>query len=67
MMKGIFADSINKCLLSTLVSVTRHELSWCYRTQVCVPNTQRDQAIHQSLEQRKVYCRAMQGDEWFMP
>ena len=40
MMKGIFADSINKYFLSTLVFVTRHELSWCYRTQVCVPNTQ---------------------------
>ena len=37
MMKSIFADSINKCFLSTLVSVTRHELSWCYRTQVCFP------------------------------
>ena len=33
-----------------------------------VPNTQRDQIIPkcQSLEQRKFYCRATQGNGWLM-
>ena len=40
----------------------------CYRMQLHVLCTQWGQVIpiHQSLEQRKVYCRTMQGDGWLM-
>ena len=45
------------------------DLPHCYPTQVCMPDTQWGQTIlkHQSWEQRKVCCRAMQGDGWIMP
>ena len=49
-----------------------HSIYWRYLhylLQVCVLNAQWGQTItkKQSLEQRKVYCRATQGDKWLMP
>ena len=50
----------------------KRKLFWKSATkwmQVCVPNAQWGQTIPKrwSLEQRKIYCRAKQGDGWFMP
>ena len=42
---------------------------FCCWMQVCVPDAQRAQTIRkcQSLEQRKIYCRVMQGDGRLVP
>lgn len=53
--------------LSNMMNVSRSLPSICYQMQVPVPDAQWEQTIpkHQSLEERKSYSRAMQGDRLF--
>ena len=58
-----------RCIWSLHVRQRRQGKIVTEHHQVRVPNPQQGQTIlkHWSLEQRKVYYKAMQGDGWLMP